>query len=259
MFNYRALAEYLVEAEERKQPVSCITDNYPNFNLSNGYAVQKELVKIKEELGYNIFAYKMGLTSQAKMKQMNVNEPIYGYVFDYMNVPNQGQIIKEELIHPKVEAEIAFILGEDIEGPGITGEQVLKKTKSILPVLEIIDSRYENFKFTLPDVVADNTSASRVVFGDKLFNPHDFEVDAVEVKMKINGDLAADGVSSAVLGNPAVSAAMLANMMAGSGKGKIRKGSIILTGAITEAVLLHKGDHITAKFGGMGEISFQVK
>ncbi|RAI21140.1 2-keto-4-pentenoate hydratase, partial [Rhodobium orientis] len=93
---------------------------------------------------------KMGLTSRAKMKQMNVEEPIYGYIFEDMIVPNGGSIRMNELIHPKVEAEIAFVLGEDIEGPGVTKEQVLEAVAELIPVLEVIDSRYENFSFTLP-------------------------------------------------------------------------------------------------------------
>lgn len=259
MVDYRRLAEYLIEAEKEKQAVSCITDQYEDFNLTMGYKVQKELVNIKTELGHKVIAYKMGLTSQAKMKQMNINEPIYGYILDNMNVQDKGQIVMEDFIHPKVEAEIAFILAEDIEGPGITGEQVLSKTKWILPAIEIIDSRYENFKFQLPDVIADNTSASRVVFGNKLFRPHDCVVDSIGVLMTINGELRVSGVSSAVLGNPANSVAMLANMLCNKGKGKIEKGSVILTGGITEAVLLKKGDHVITEYDSMGDVSFHIR
>ncbi|PLS17415.1 4-oxalocrotonate decarboxylase [Bacillus sp. M6-12] len=258
MLDYRDLAEVLIHAEKKIQAVSCITDKNPEFNLSMGYKVQNELVTIKRELGHKVIAYKMGLTSPAKMKQMNIHEPIYGYIFDYMNVQN-NHIIIEDFIRPKVEAEIAFILGEDIEGPGITGEQVLAKTKWIQPVLEIIDSRYENFKFKLPDVVADNTSASKVVFGNKYFDPLDFEVDSIKVSMIINGELRASGVSSAVLGSPANSAAMLANMLYTDGQRKIEKGSVILTGGITEAVMLKKGDHVITQYESMDTVSLEVR
>lgn len=259
MLDYRDLAEYLINAEKQKQAVSCISDQYTDFNLAMGYRVQQELVKRKVELGHRVTAYKMGLTSRAKMKQMKVETPIYGYIFDYMNVPNKGQILMDDFIHPKVEAEIAFILGEDIEGPDVTGEQVLEKTQWILPALEIIDSRYENFRFQLPDVIADNTSASRVILGSQLYHPHDFAVDLIGVSMSINGEIRASGVSSAVLENPANSAAMLASMLYEEKKEKLKKGSVILTGGITEAALLKKGDHVITEFDGMGRISFHVR
>jgi 2-oxo-3-hexenedioate decarboxylase len=258
MQDYRVLAEYLIKAEKQKQAVSCISDKVKHFNLEMGYKVQQELVKSKVEAGHKVTAYKMGLTSQAKMKQMKVDTPIYGYIFDYMNVPDKGRIRMEDVIHPKVEAEIAFILGEDIEGADITGEQVMEKTQWILPALEIIDSRYENFRFQLPDVVADNTSASRVIFGSQLFQPQDFAVDSIGVSMIINGEIRGSGVSSAVLGNPANSVAMLASMLYEEKKEKIKKGSVILTGGITEAALLKKGDQVITEYDGMGEISFHV-
>ncbi|QED50103.1 4-oxalocrotonate decarboxylase [Cytobacillus dafuensis] len=236
-----------------------ITEKNPEFDISMGYQVQQELVKIKKNQGHEIFAFKMGLTSMAKMTQMNITELIYGYIFDYMNIPDQGEISIDELIHPKVEAEIAFILSEDLQGPDITVDQVMEKTEWILPALEIIDSRYQNFKFKLPDVIADNTSASRVVLGNRKFRPQEFKIDSIGVTLMINDELRANGVSAAVLDNPANSVAILANMLYTNGKRKIPKGSMILTGGITEAILLNKWDIVTSKFDHMGEISFRVR
>ncbi|MFD0050488.1 2-keto-4-pentenoate hydratase [Actinomycetes bacterium NPDC127524] len=258
MLNYRGIAQSLIKAEKQKQAISCITDQHADFNVAMGYKVQQELVKLKIDSGHKVTAYKMGLTSRAKMEQMKIDVPIYGYILDYMNVPNKGQIIMEDFIHPKVEAEVAFILGEDIEGPGITGEQVLEKTQWILPALEIIDSRYENFRFQLPDVIADNTSASRVILGSRLYRPHDFAVDSIEATMAMNGEVRACGKSSAVLGNPANSVAMLSAMLHEEKKGKIKKGSVILTGGMTEAVFLKKGDHVITEYDQMGQVSFQI-
>jgi 2-oxo-3-hexenedioate decarboxylase len=190
------------------------------------------------------------------MKQMNVEEPIYGYIFDYM-VISDGIVRMSELIHPKAEAEIAFILGKDIEGPGVTGAQVLAATEYVVPALEIIDSRYENFRFTLPDVVADNASSSRVVFGNRLTRPEGLDLDLLGVTLHINGELKELGAGAAVLGHPANSVAMLANMLARKGQ-KLKAGEIILTGGVTEAVLLSLGDYVTAKVDGLGEVSFKV-
>lgn len=259
MIDYKKLAEALIKAEKDHHPVACITDKIPDFDIPLGYRVQNELINLKKNEGHKIVAFKMGLTSQAKMQQMNINEPIYGAVFDYMVVQDKGEIIIDELIHPKVEAEVAFILNEDIEGLDITGEQVLTKTKWIFPALEIIDSRYENFTFKLPDVIADNTSTSRVVFGDQMFHPNDFKMDSIEVTLSINGKVKTNGMSAAVLGNPANSVAMLAKMLYRDGKGKIPKGSVVLTGGITEAVIVNKGDYVTSKYDGMGDVSFHVR
>lgn len=259
-YNYKELAQFLLAAEEEKREVVRLTANQaPELTLEEGYKIQDEIVKIKLEQGHKIIGPKMGLTSAAKMKQMNVDEPIYGYVFDYMNVTN-GEISMSELIHPKVEAEIAFVMGEDVEGPGITGAQILAATEYVLPALEIIDSRYENFQFTLPDVVADNASSARVVFGNKLTRLRDLSIDLdlVGVTLSINGEIVDLGAGAAVVGHPANSVAMLANMLARKGE-KLKKGQIILTGGVTGAALLTEGDFVSAKLDGLGEVSFHVK
>jgi 2-oxo-3-hexenedioate decarboxylase len=129
MSQYRDLAKYLVSAEVEKREFVKITANLKlDLTVEEAYLVQQELVNIKLNEGKRIIGTKMGLTSHAKMKQMGMDEPIYGYVFDYMLIENGSQVPLQELIHPKVEAEIAFVIGEDIEGPGVTGAQVLAKT-----------------------------------------------------------------------------------------------------------------------------------
>lgn len=254
----KEIANYLVGAEIEKQEVEKVTARLkPDLTVEEGYLIQQELVAMKLAEGYKIVGPKMGLTSQAKMHQMNVNEPIYGYVFDYMLIDNGGEICLKDLIHPKVEAEIAFIIGEDIEGSEVTVEQVLAKTEYVLPALEIIDSRYENFNFTLPDVVADNASTSRVVFGTTVKKPHQLELDLVGTTLSINGELRDLGAGAAVLGHPANAIAMLAKMLARKGE-KVRKGDVILAGAITGAVLLENGDIVSGKFDELGEVSFTV-
>ncbi|RHW38353.1 4-oxalocrotonate decarboxylase [Lysinibacillus yapensis] len=255
---YKDIADYLISAEEEKREVLKVTAELkPDLTVEEAYQVQNEIINKKLEEGRKIIGPKMGLTSQAKMTQMGVDEPIYGYVFDYMLIEEGGKVPFHDLIHPKVEAEIAFLIGEDIEGPGVTGDQVLAKTESVLPALEIIDSRYENFNFTLPDVVADNASTSRVVFGTAFKSPKAFELDLVEATLSINGEVKESGTGSAVLGHPANAIAMLANMLARKGE-KIRKGELILSGALTGAVMLKIGDSVSGQFGGLGEVTFTV-
>ena len=254
----KQIADYLVAAEVEKREVVKVTTNIkPDLSVEEAYEAQELLVQKKLDEGRRIIGPKMGLTSKAKWDQMGVSEPIYGYVFDYMLVDNGGVLPFSDLIHPKVEAEIAFLIGEDIEGPGITGAQVLAKTEYVLPALEIIDSRYENFNFTLTDVIADNASTSRVVFGNTLKKPSEFELELVGATLSINGQIKELGAGAAVLGHPANAIAVLANMLARKGQ-KIKKGDLILSGALTSAILLKVGDFVSGKLDGLGEVTFTV-
>ncbi|MEW9670949.1 2-keto-4-pentenoate hydratase [Ammoniphilus sp. 3BR4] len=255
--NYKSTAEFLHSAEIEKREVVRITADYPEMTVEEAYRVQEELVGIKLEQGHRIVGPKMGLTSQAKMKQMGVEDPIYGYVFDYMLIPDGGTLSVSDVIHPKVEVEIAFVMGKDVEGPGITAAQILAATEYVIPALEIIDSRYENFKFTLPDVIADNASTSRVVFGNRMVRPDQLELDLVGATLSINGEIKDLGAGAAVVGHPANSLAMLANMLAKKGE-KIKAGEVIMSGGITGAIMLNVGDTVSAKLDGLGEISFKV-
>ncbi|MDQ1003513.1 2-oxo-3-hexenedioate decarboxylase [Neobacillus niacini] len=253
---FKQIADYLEAAELEKREVVKITKTIkPDLTVAEAYQAQELLVQKKLDQGHKIIGPKMGLTSKAKWDQMGVSEPIYGYIFDYMLVDNGGVVPFQ--IHPKVEAEIAFLIGEDIEGPGITGAQVLAKTEYVLPALEIIDSRYENFNFTHTDVIADNASTSRVVFGNTLRKPSDFDLELVGSTLSINGQIKELGAGAAVLGHPANAIAVLANMLARKGD-KIKKGEIILSGALTSAVLLKVGDFVSGKFEGLGEVTFTV-
>ncbi|MEJ9211920.1 2-keto-4-pentenoate hydratase [Bacillus smithii] len=257
---YQELAEFLINAEKEKREVVRLTSEIPDLTPEQAYRIQEELVNLKLANGHRIIGPKMGLTSFAKMQQMKVNEPIYGYVLDNMLVESGGTVSLSEFIHPKVEIEIAFFLGEDIEGPGVTSAQVMSATAYVAPALEIIDSRYKNFQFTLPDVIADNASASRVVIGNKLtpLTSLTTDLELIGAVLYINGELKANGAGAAILNHPANSIAALANMLARSGK-KLQAGDIILAGAITEAIMLANGDVVHGKLDQLGDVSFAVR
>jgi len=254
----KQLADYTHGAEKEKREIVKITSElYPELTIAEAYLVQEELVRQKLAEGKKIVGPKMGITSEAKMKQMDVDNPIYGYVFDNMVVEEGDSIAVSDYIHPKVEPEIGFILKEDLEGPGITSLDVLRATEYVFPALEIIDSRYENFNFTLPDVIADNTSAAGAIFGTDLKRPESLELDVVGVTLSVNGEIQALGAGAAVLGHPANSVARLANMLSEKGE-KVKAGQPILTGGVTSAVHLTPGDFVTVKYGGLGDVSFFV-
>lgn len=255
----KELADYTHQAEKEKREITKITaELYPELSIEDAYLVQEEVVKQKLAEGKKIIGPKMGITSEAKMKQMDVKDPIYGYVFDDMVVNEGDTISMDDYIHPKVEPEIGFILSRDLEGPGITPLDVMRATEYVFPAIEIIDSRYENFNFTLPDVIADNTSAAGAVFGTTVKRPDAVELDVVGVTLAINGEIKALGAGAAVLGHPANSVVRLANMLSEKGE-KVKANEPILTGGITAAVRLSPGDYVSAKYGGLGDISFFVQ
>src|SRR5258706_12964230 len=161
----RQLAEHLENAELNARPVSKITDAYPKLDWDDAYAIQAEIRRRKEARGQKVAGLKAGLTSRAKMKQMGVETPVFGLIFDYMSVPDSGEIKAAELIHPKVEAEIAFVLKSALRGPGCHIGAVLAATDFVVPAVEIIDSGFEKFRLDPPTDTAGNTSASRVPGG----------------------------------------------------------------------------------------------
>jgi 2-oxo-3-hexenedioate decarboxylase len=252
----KKLAKHCEDAELNAKEITKITDDYPEMTYEDAYDIQWTARRAKESRGHKIVGMKMGLTSQAKMKQMGVSNPCYGYLADYFAYGDGAEIKIDELIHPKVEAEIAFVLKDDLSGPGCHIGDVLAATDFVMPAVEIIDSRYKDFKFDLKSVIADNSSSSRYVTGGRMRDVKDLDLKTLGVVMEINGQVVQLGAGAAVLGHPATSIAMLANMM--SERGEILKaGTYILSGAITAAVGVKKGDNVTVKFQDLGTLSMK--
>lgn len=247
------LAEHLENAELQAHDVVKITDDYPQMDYEDAFDIQWEIRRRKEERGHKIVGMKMGLTSWAKMSQMGVEHPCYGFLADYFSVPEGASIKHDELIHPKIEAELAFVTKEDLRGPCHIGD-VLRATDFIVPAIEVIDSRYRDFKFDLKSVIADNSSSSRFMTGGRMAKPEDLDLKTLGVVMEINGKVVQTGAGAAVLGHPAASVAMLANMLAERGE-YIPAGSFIMIGAITAAVSVNPGDSFVVHFNGLGSIS----
>lgn len=248
------LAEHLENAELQAFDVKKITDEYPEMDWEDAYDIQWEIRRRKEARGNRIVGLKMGLTSYAKMKQMGVEVPVYAFLADYFNVPDGGAVKTAELIHPKVEAEIAIITSKPLRGPGCTVAQVLNATEAVLPAVEVIDSRYENFRFDLKSVVADNASSARFVTGGNLKRADQVDMKTLGVVMEVNGEVVATGAGAAVLGHPAASVAMLANMLAERGE-EIPAGTFIMTGGITAAVEVKAGDSVCVRYQDLGSVS----
>ncbi|WP_349571229.1 2-oxo-3-hexenedioate decarboxylase [Azotobacter salinestris] len=250
------LAAHLDAAETERREVHKITDDYPDMDWEDAYAIQDALRALKEARGVRVAGLKMGLTSHAKMRQMGVVDPVYGFITDYGAVADGGEIDTKRLIHPKVEAEIAFVTKRPLKGPGCHIGSVLAATDFILPAVEIIDSRYENFRFDLKSVIADNTSSARYVLGGTHRNAEGIDLKNLGVVMEKNGEVVAMASGAAVLGHPAQSVAMLANMLGARGR-EIPAGTLILTGGVTEAVAVAAGDNVTVRFQHLGSVSMR--
>jgi 2-oxo-3-hexenedioate decarboxylase len=190
------------------------------------------------------------------MKQMGVETPVFGFMADYYAVPEGGECQISKLIHPKVEPEIAFVTKAAIKGPGCHIGTVLAAIDFVMPAIEVIDSRYRDFKFDLKSVIADNTSATRFVVGGKALPVTDVDLRTVGIVLEKNGTPVSFGAGAAVLGHPALAIAMLANHLAARGE-EIPAGSLILSGGITEAVAVQAGDSVTLRVQGMGSVGMR--
>ena len=247
-----ALADRLLEAKKEVREIDRLTLEYPDLTVELGYEIQRILVE-KKKNGRPV-GWKVGLTSRAKQAQMGVYEPIYGTLLDIHRIADKAGIPVRSLIHPKVEPEIAFVLKRDLRGPGVTLDQVLEATERVYPALEVIDSRYRDFKFTLPDVIADNASCGRFVLGSQGVDPRNFDLRLFGVILEKNGEVVHTGAGAAVLGHPAKAVIWLCDMLSNQGLA-VTTGSVILAGAITEAVPFRPGDVITATAEHVGTVS----
>jgi 2-oxo-3-hexenedioate decarboxylase len=250
------LAERIEGAQTRAYAIPKLTDEYPDMTIGDGYAVQLELRKRFLAAGHRQVGWKAGLTSKAKMIQMGVNVPSIGFLTDRMSRPESSAISTSDLVHPRVECEVAFVMKKTLQGPGCNAADVLAATDYVLPAVEIIDSRFSGFKFDLPSVVADNGSSARFVGGGRARYAEDLDLRTLGVVMEKNGEIVTMGAAAAVLGHPAEAIAMLVNILAELGE-HLPAGSFVMSGGITEAVAVKPGDSIVARFQELGSVSMR--
>jgi 2-oxo-3-hexenedioate decarboxylase len=247
-------AQTLETAALQRRSITKITDAAPDLSMSEAYDIQWALRQRRLKAGCRLTGLKMGLTSRAKMKQMGVESPIYGFLLDEHYAAADSEILLSELIHPRIEPEIALVSSRDLRGPGCTIAHALAAIDFVVPALEVIDSRYTNFKFDLPSVVADNASSSRYLIGGTARNVAELDLRTLGVVVDKNGEGISFGAGAAVLGHPAWSLAMLANLLA-EREQFIPAGSFVMTGGITEAIAIASGDRFTARLQGLGTLS----
>jgi 2-keto-4-pentenoate hydratase len=220
--------------------------------------VQAEYARLRLAAGATLVGRKIGATSQAIQQQLGVTTPDYGHLFDDMVIPDGGAVPLGELVAPMVEPEIAFRLGADLRGPGLTAEDVLAATRAVCPALEIIDSRIAGWKITFADTVADNGSSARCVFGPEQDLLPGTDLAAESVRLTQDGSELAVGPATAVLGHPATSVAWLANALADFDAG-LRAGDLVLSGSLTRAMPMQPGCAYTATFIRLGSVSCRAR
>ncbi|MGV0715280.1 fumarylacetoacetate hydrolase family protein [Mycolicibacterium sp. XJ662] len=246
-------AKQLIVAERECTAIAPFTDASPDFDVETAYVTQRAFVQSKLDAGEHVVGAKLGLTSRAKQEAMGVDSPLYGSVTSGMLAPFGAPIDLSKLIHPRVEPEIAFTLGRDVEAPA-TVMTVLAATESVCGAIDIIDSRYQEFRFKLPDVIADNASAARVLIGPRSVSPDEIEdLRLLGCVVRANGDVAATAAGAAAMGHPAASVAWLANQLAQRGE-VLKAGWTVFSGGLTAPVALSAGSFVTVEFDGLGTI-----
>jgi 2-keto-4-pentenoate hydratase len=246
----QAMAGVLAAAERDCEPIAPLSAAYPELTAADAYEIQALNARGR---AVEIVGHKIGLTSQAMQEMLGVDEPDYGCLYADRVLDSGATIARADLIAPRVEPEIAFVLAEPLAGPDVTAQDVLAATAYVVPSIEVIDSRIADWRITLVDTIADNASCARVVLGDTRTSVADVALAAAEVELRVNGEPVQHGAGAAVLGHPAKAVAWLANALAEHGV-SLKAGHVVMPGSLTAAVAFHEGDHVVADFGRLGSV-----
>jgi 2-oxo-hept-3-ene-1,7-dioate hydratase len=248
-------ADILVAAEgERKQAVQ-LSKTWPAITMEDAYAISTEVTNRKIAAGAKLIGHKVGLTSKAMQRSSQIDEPDYGHLLDSMMIADGARVAHENFCLPRVEVELAFILGKTLRGPGIGLPDVLRATECVVPAIEIVDARLQDPR-KIFDTVADNGAAAGIVIGGRPVGPLDLDLRWVGGIMYRNAEIEETGLAAGVLGHPALGVSWLANKLGRHGV-QLEPGHLILAGSFTRVVFARKGDTLHADFGQLGGIAVQ--
>jgi 2-oxo-hept-3-ene-1,7-dioate hydratase len=248
-------ADILMEAEKNHRQAVQLSTTWPNITIEDAYAISTEVANRKIAAGAKLIGHKVGLTSKAMQRSSNIDEPDYGYLFDYMMIPDGSKIAHATYCRPRVEIELAFILGKRLQGPGVGLPEILRATEYVVPAIEIVDARIQDPR-KIFDTVSDNGAAAGIVIGGRPVGPLDIDLRWVGGIMYRNSEIEETGVAAGVLGHPALGVAWLANKLGTHGTA-LEPGHVVLAGSFTRVVLAQKGDTLHADFGPLGGIAVQ--
>jgi 2-keto-4-pentenoate hydratase len=249
--------EALDAAQRERREIEPLTDTWPALDEATAYAIQARLVE-RQIAGERtrLVGRKLGLTSVAKQQQMHVDRPIHGALLASRAIEEGVPVEVASLIHPKAEPEIAVVLGRDLRGPNVTADEARAAMAFAMIAMEIIDSRFKDFRFTFTDVIADNTSAARYAISTYRVPVADLDLRTLGVVFEKNGEVVATAAGAAILGDPAVGVAWLANALAERGEA-LAAGSLVMTGALTDAVAVAPGDVVRTEIARLGSLSIR--
>jgi 2-oxopent-4-enoate/cis-2-oxohex-4-enoate hydratase len=249
-------ANALFQALEHRSTITPITAEQTSFTIDDAYQISLRFLALRQAQGETIIGKKIGVTSKAVQEMLNVHQPDFGFLTHSMHYPEGAAVsfAQAKLIQPRAEAEIAFKLNADLQGPGITLEDVIAATEWVAPCFEIVDSRIDNWQIQIVDTVADNASCGVFVIGDHKVDPRNLDLAAAAMQMWHNGQPAGSGLGSAVQGHPAQAVAWLANTLGAYGI-TLNRGDVILSGALAPLVPVTPGDEFTMEIAGMGSCS----
>ena len=248
------VAELLRVAEETRVAVPPVIQTHPEIDVVDAYEIQLRNIRRRLAAGARIVGHKVGLSSLAMQQMMGVNESDYGHLLDDMVLSEETPIDASRYLIPRVEVEVGFVLGDDLPGEGCTVDDVIRATDYVVPAIELIDSRIADWKIGIFDTIADNASSAGLVLGKERRKPDELDLTAIDATLTRNGERVATGRSDAVLGNPALAVAWLAEKVASFGV-RLEAGHVVLPGSCTRAYDVKAGDSVVADFEGLGTVS----
>ncbi len=248
----RKAANDLLQAELNRKVVPQISKTYPNVELADSYVIQKLWTELRIQRGAKKIGHKIGLTSRAMQMASKITEPDYGHLLDDMLYNDGAQIPADRFMAPRLEVELAFVMGQPLAGPGCRIYDVMRATEFVVPALEVIDYRTEVPR-AITDTIADNAASGGMVVGGRLIRPMDVDIRWIGATLSKNGIIEESGLSAAIMGHPASGIAWLVNKLAAQGE-QLEPGQIVLAGSFTRPVSVSKGDVIHADYGPIGAI-----
>ncbi|MSO85657.1 MAG: 2-keto-4-pentenoate hydratase [Rhodospirillales bacterium] len=248
----RAFAQAYFEAERTRVPIGPLTEAFPDLTLDDAYRIQDALVARLTADGQHPFGIKVGSTSAAAQRRFKTAEPVIGTLFLQRQVANGGAVATERLIAPRIECEIAVRMGADLKGPGVTPDAAEAAFGSLMGAFEIVDARTRDWRIAGIELVADNAINAGFVLGPER-PAHGLDAAGVSVMFGREGDRTTYGSGANVMGGPKFVIAWLANWMGARGK-TLARGTVVLTGSLSEILPANKGDRFKAEFTPLGEV-----
>ncbi|HUI62604.1 MAG TPA: 2-oxo-hepta-3-ene-1,7-dioic acid hydratase [Steroidobacteraceae bacterium] len=248
-------ADILIAAEKQRKQAVQLSTTWPDITLEDAYAIQSLVQNRKMQAGRKLIGHKVGLTSKAMQRSSQIDEPDYGHLLDDMLLSDGARVTHANYCIPRVEIELAFLLGKALKGPGIRLTDVLRATEYVIPALEIVDARVQNPR-KIFDTIADNGAAASIVTGGRPVTPLEVDLRWVGGIMSVNGEIEETGLAAGVLGHPALGVAWLANKLGEHGVA-LEAGHLVLAGSFTRVVFAKRGDTIHGDFGPLGSVAVQ--